>query len=80
MAKIRAPGNKCSRCNASATWELVWADGRGVVRSCADHKVEVRSSIARQPHACIVGWRRVRGTPTRRKRPTIASHRKHRLR
>ena len=51
---------ECGLCSAKATWELVWADGRAVARSCANHKDKVKRLVAQNPHAEIVGWRRVR--------------------
>ena len=50
----------CNDCSAKATWELVWSDGRGIVRSCAAHKNTIEHRVKKNPHADIVGWRRVR--------------------
>ena len=50
----------CRVCGGKATWELVWADGRAVARSCEPHKPQVAAKIAKQPHASVVGWRKIR--------------------
>lgn len=50
----------CRVCGDKATWELVWADGRAVIRACVSHKTQVETKISKQPHVAIVGWRKIR--------------------
>lgn len=51
---------KCSYCSSGATWELLWADGRAVVRCCSSHKRDALAAVLKNEHSEVVGFRKVR--------------------
>ena len=41
-------GFNCKYCSNPATQEVVWANGRGVIRTCNDHVTNAKQEIKRR--------------------------------
>lgn len=59
--RVRRRSTRCGYCEEPATKEVVWADGRAVVRVCRGHVELALNRIRLNRHPEIVSVRRLRG-------------------